>query len=335
MIQTENGSKVSWGVISTANIGLKKVIPAIQQGNYTSVTAIASRDYNMAKKAAAELNIPKAYGSYEQLLADKEIDAIYIPLPNHLHVEWTIKSLEAGKHVLCEKPISINYGEAVYLNEQVKRFPKLKVMEAFMYKFHPQWQKIKDLIASGAIGELRNIHALFSYYNVDPDNVRNKADIGGGGLLDIGCYCISAARFIFEDEPLRVAGIVDYDPELKIDRLASGVMEFKMGTATFTCSTQLKYDQGVEIFGTEGKIKVYIPFTPMPDIKAKVLLQKGETSEEFIFDECNQYTIQGDMFSLAVLNNREVPANLSDALGNMKVIDSIFQSSREHSYIEI
>ncbi|HVO73241.1 MAG TPA: Gfo/Idh/MocA family oxidoreductase [Ignavibacteriaceae bacterium] len=332
-------TKISWGVLSTARIGLDKVIPAMQKGEYSEVTAIASRDYSKAKNAAEKLEIPRAYGSYEDLLKDKEIQAVYIPLPNHLHVEWTLKSLKAGKHVLCEKPITMNYNDALYLQKEIKKFPGLKVMEAFMYRFHPQWRKIKSLIDEGAIGTLKNIHSMFSYYNVNPKDIRNQADIGGGGLLDIGCYCINFSRFIFNNEPESVYGAIEYDPMLKIDRLVSGVLNFNLndksgekGTATFTCSTQLAYNQGAEIFGTEGKIKVEIPFTPMPDQSAKIIYQGGENTIVTKFDPCDQYTFQGDQFSLSIIDNADVPTPFEDAVSNMRVIQSIFDyaSNKKH-----
>lgn len=207
--------KINWGIISTAKIGIKKVIPAMQKGKHTTITAMSSRNLDKAQKIAETLNIPKAYGSYEQLLDDPDIEAVYIPLPNHLHVEWTLRALKAGKHVLCEKPIAVNSEEAEYLNKKVKNFPELKVMEAFMYRFHPQWQTVKKLVTQGKIGKLKNIHSIFSYYNDDPDDIRNQKDIGGGGLLDIGCYCISLSRFLlFNTEPNRVCSTIEYDPKI-------------------------------------------------------------------------------------------------------------------------
>src|SRR5690242_4387989 len=218
--------KVRWGILSTANIGTGKVIPAMQQGTYCEVAAIASRNQTHAQATAARLGIPKAYGSYEDLLADPEIDAIYNPLPNHLHVPWSIKVLQAGKHVLCEKPIALTAAEAETLADVARQYPHLKVMEAFMYRFHPQWQRARQLVLEGGIGELRTIQSFFSYYQTDPNNIRNRDDVGGGGMLDIGCYTVSLARFIFGAEPNRVFGAVEYDPELKIDRLASAILDF-------------------------------------------------------------------------------------------------------------
>jgi len=324
--------KIRWGVLSTAKIGTKKVIPAMQLGEYCKFTAIASRQLEKAQVAARRLGIEKAYGSYEELLADCDVDAIYLPLPNHLHVPWAIKALKAGKHVLCEKPIGLNAAEAQELLEASRKFPRLKVMEAFMYQHHPQWQWAKKRVFEGKIGELRTIQSFFSYYNSDPNNIRNKADIGGGGLMDIGCYCISLSRFIFGAEPRRVCGIMEEDPEMKVDRLTSGILEFASGTSTFTCATQLVRYQRVNIFGTKGRIEIEIPFNTPPDQPCKIWHGDDARIEEVILEICNQYTIQGDLFSRAVLEDREVPTPLEDAVANMQVIDALVRSARSGSW---
>lgn len=321
-------NKVRWGILSTANIGLAKVIPAMQRGQYCEVIAIASRQLERAQAAAHQLGIPKAYGSYAELLADPEIDAIYNPLPNHLHVPWSLKALEAGKHVLCEKPIALSAAEARQLLEAARQRPHLKVMEAFMYRFHPQWQKARQLVTDGWVGELRTIQTFFSYYLMDPQNVRNIAEIGGGGLLDIGCYCISLARFIFGAEPQRVLGIIEYDPQFKIDRLASGILDFGRGTATFTCATQLSPYQRVNIFGTQGRVEIEIPFNAPPDRPCRMWHEFQNEKSEIQFDICDQYTLQGDLFSLAILNDTPVPTPLEDAVANMEVIDRLVQSAK-------
>jgi predicted dehydrogenase len=323
--------KIRWGVLSTAEIGTEKVIPAMQLGEYCKVTAIASRQLEKAQAAARRLGIKKAYGSYEELLADCDVDAVYLPLPNHLHVPWAIKALKAGKHVLCEKPLGLNVAEAQELLEASRKFPRLKVMEAFMYRHHPQWQWVKQRVSEGKIGELRTIQSFFSYYNSDPNNIRNKADTGGGGLMDIGCYCISLSRFIFGAEPRRVCGIREEDPEMKVDRLTSGILEFASGTSTFTCATQLVPYQRVNIFGTKGRIEIEIPFNPPPDWPCKIWHGDDVSIEEVILEICNQYTIQGDLFSRAVLEDREVPTPLEDAVANMQVIDALVRSARSGS----
>jgi predicted dehydrogenase len=332
-------SKLRFGVLSTAKIGTVKVIPAMQQGKHTEVTAIASRNLETAQATAKQLGIAKAYGSYEELLADPDVDAIYNPMPNHLHVPWAIKALEAGKHVICEKPIGLNSQEAEQLLAAAKKHPQLKIMEAFMYRHHPQWQAAKHAVQSGELGELRTIQSFFSYHNRDGQNIRNNPDLGGGGLMDIGCYCISLSRFIFGAEPTRVIGSVEYDPEFKTDRIASAMMEFagkdssSPNTATFTCSTQLVPYQRVNIFGTEGRFEIEIPFNAPPDKPCKVWQQRGDKVSKKTFEICNQYTIQGDLFALAVLNNTPVPTPLEDALGNMRVIEAIVRSGKTGGWV--
>lgn len=326
-------NKISWGVLSTARIGTEKVIPALQRGTYSVVHAIASRTGVKAQQVANRLGIPRAYGSYDALLEDPHIQAVYIPLPNHLHVEWTIRALEAGKHVLCEKPVGLNEKEAAHLNEETKKYPDLRVMEAFMYRFHPQWHRVKQWISGGTIGEVRHIHSIFSICNVDPGDIRNRRETGGGGLLDVGCYCISLARFLFDDEPNRVSGTMAYDPRSGVDRLTSGMLEFEKGTATFTCATQLERYQHAEIYGSHGRIDVACPFTPPRDHAAKICCHAGSGYEEVTCEACDQYAIQGDMFSLALLKDRAVPTPLEDGVSNMRVIDGIVTSAREDSWI--
>ena len=327
--------KIRWGVLSTARIGTEKVIPAMQLGEYCTITAIASRQLEKAQAAARRLGIEKTYGSYEELLADPDVDAVYLPLPNHLHVPWAIKALKAGKHVLCEKPIGLNTAETQELLEASRKFPRLKVMEAFMYRHHPQWQWAKKRVSEGKIGELRTIQSFFSYYNSDPNNIRNKADIGGGGLMDIGCYCISLSRFIFGAEPRRVCGIMEEDPNMKVDRLTSAILEFSSGTSTFTCATQLVPYQRVNIFGTKGRIEIEIPFNTPSDRPCKVWYGDGNRIEEVVLEVCDQYTIQGDLFSRAVLEDREVPVPLEDAVANMQVIEAIISSARSRSWVNV
>lgn len=325
-------SKIRWGILSTAKIGTDKVIPAMQKGQYSTVTAIASRNLDRAKAEAQRLGIAKAYGSYEELLADPDIDAVYNPLPNHLHVPWSIKAIEAGKHVLCEKPIALTAAEGQELVDAAKSHPNLKVMEAFMYRHHPQWQTAKKIVAEGGVGELRTINTLFSYYNPDPTNIRNMADIGGGGLMDIGCYAISLARFIFEAEPQRVFGIVEFDPNFNTDRLASAILDFGRGTSTFTCSTQVSPYQRVHIVGTAGRVEIEIPFNAPPDRPCKIWHQQGDDIKEIQFNVVDQYTIQGDLFSQAILNNTPVPTPIEDAVANMKVIERVFASAKKETW---
>ena len=324
--------KLNWGILSTAKIGIEKVIPAMQQGKLSEIVAIASRTHESAREAAKNLKIPKAFGSYQDLLDDTSIDAVYIPLPNHMHVPWTIKALAANKHVLCEKPIALTATEAKELLKETEKFPHLKVMEAFMYRHHPQWIQALELINGGGIGMVKTIHSFFSYYNDDPENIRNMVDIGGGGLMDIGCYCISLARLIFDEEPQRVFGKIEYDPGFETDRICSGILDFVQGTSTFTCSTQLVPYQRVNVFGTKGRIEIEIPFNAPPDKPCKMLFQNNEIIEEIEIKICDQYTIQGDLFSLAVLKNEKVPTPIEDAVENMKVLEAVIQSAEKEEW---
>src|SRR5579862_4282927 len=256
--------KLRFGVLSTANIGLKKVIPAMQVGEHTTVAAIASRNLAKAREAAKALEIRTAYGSYEELLADPNIDAIYNPLPNQLHVPWTIKAAEAGKHVLCEKPLGMNMAEAKTLLE-VRARTRVKIGEAFMIRSFYQWLRLRELLNDGRAGEVRVVNAHFSYFNTNPSNIRNRVETGGGGVYDIGCYCIHASRYAFGQEPVRVVATLDRDPQLGTDRLASAILEFPKGHAIFTCSTQLIPYQRVHVLGTRGRIELEIPFNAPPD----------------------------------------------------------------------
>ena len=324
--------KVRWGVLSTAKIGRQKVIPAMQQGRHTEVAAIASRDRARAEEVSASLGVPRAYGSYEELLADPDIDAVYIPLPNHLHVPWSRKALEAGKHVLCEKPIGLSSAEARELVEASRQHPHLKVMEAFMYRFHPQWHRAKELVDEGAIGRLRSIHSSFAYFNDDPENIRNQAEMGGGSLMDIGCYCVSLSRFLFDDEPERVVSDIEWDPDFETDRLTSGLLDFTEGTSTFTCATQMVRHQRVMVVGTERQIEIEKPFNPAPDEPSRLWLSSKEEREEIVFKPCNQYTIQGDLFSRAILDDSNVPTPLDDAVKNMEVIEAVVESAERGTW---
>ena len=326
-------SKVRWGVLSTANIGTEQVIPAMQAGDYCHIVAIASRNLDRAQAVAGQLGIPQAYGSYEELLAAPEIDAVYIPLPNHLHVPWSIRALEAGKHVLCEKPVALTAAEAQEMLDAAKEHPRLKVMEAFMYRHHPQWQRARELVVEGKIGELRTIQSFFSYYNVNPADIRNVPEFGGGGLMDIGCYQISLSRFIFGAEPQRVWGTIEYDPHFQVDRLVSGVLDFGRGTSAFTCGTQVTPYQRVNIFGTGGRVEIEIPFNAPTDRPCKMWHEHGGQIDEIVLDTANQYTIQGDLFSQAVLDDTEVPTPLEDAVANMKVIEAIVRSAKSGTWV--
>ncbi len=314
--------KIRWGILGVAKIATAKVIPAMQKASNVEIEAIASRDLSKARTAAEQLGIPQAYGSYEELLQDPAIDAIYNPLPNHLHVPWSIRAAEAGKHVLCEKPIALSVAETRDLIAARDK-AHVKIGEAFMARTHPQWLRAAEIARSGRIGEPRVVSGHFSYFNRDPKNVRNIAEIGGGGIMDIGCYPITLSRMIFAAEPVSVHALLDRDPDFKTDRLASVILQYPQGQASFTCSTQLVPYQKMHIFGTTGHIEIEIPFNAPPDKPTRIFV--NDEVEEF--PVCDQYTIQGELFSRAILENAEVPVPLEDALKNMIVIEAILNQS--------
>jgi len=323
-------------VLGVAKIAIEKVIPAMQQGEASHIAAIASRDLGKARAAAGKLGIERAFGSYDELLADPEIEAVYNPLPNELHVPWTLRALAAGKHVLCEKPIALDAEEARALIEARDRSGKL-VAEAFMVRFHPQWRRAKELAATGAVGDVRAIQTFFSYRLLDPENVRNRPP-GGGGLYDIGCYAILSARFIFGAEPTRVAAAIEHDPNFRTDRLAGAILEFPGGRlSTFTVGTQMSAHQRVTIVGEAGRIEIMIPFNAPPDRPTEIAIDTGadlfgggRRVEQF--PVCDQYTRQGDAFSRAIINATPLEFPIEDAILNMRVIDALFRSAKSGSW---
>ncbi len=325
-------AKARFGVLGVAKIATEKVIPAMQRCKHAEVVAIASRDESKAREAAARLGIRHAHGSYEELLANPEVDAVYIPLPNHLHVPWSVRGLEAGKHVLCEKPIGLSVEEAETLQAAGERFPQLKLMEAFMYRHHPQWTTAKRIVEDGGVGELRTIQSFFSYFNDNPQNIRNQPEIGGGGLMDIGCYPISWSRWMFGEEPARVLGHLEIDPQLGVDRIASGVLEFSRGTGTFTCSTQFAPYQRANIIGTTGRVEIEIPANAPPDKPCRLWHQSQKGIREILCGVSDQYTVQGDLFARAILEDLPVPTPFADAVSNMRVIEAIVRSHEQRGW---
>ena len=325
-------SKVKWGVLGAANIGVERVLPAMQRADLCEVVALASREVSKGRAAAATLGIPRVYGSYEELLADPAIEVIYNPLPNELHVYWTIKAMEAGKHVLCEKPVSLDAEEARQLIAVRDRTGKL-VAEAFMVRFHPQWRRVRELVQAGAIGPVRAIQTFFGYRLMDSANVRNRPP-GGGGLYDIGCYAVLTSRYIFGAEPTKVIATLDFDPNFGTDRLVSGIVEFSGGRhLTFSAATQLPLYQRVTIVGEGGRIEVPIPFNAPIDRATRIvvdtgidLLGGGARAEEFPI--CDQYGLQGDAFSRAVRGETPLEFPIEDAILNMRVIDALFRSAK-------
>jgi predicted dehydrogenase len=304
----------------------------MQKCEWAEISAIASRSLEKAKAAASQFAIPNAYGSYEEMLADPEVEAIYNPLPNHLHVEWSIRAAAHGKHVLSEKPLSRNVSEARRLLEARDKYGA-KIGEAFMVRNHPQWLRTYELVRAGRIGKLRSALGFFSYFNVDPANTRNIADFAGGALMDIGCYPIKTTRFVFAEEPVRVFGCLERDPKFQTDRLTSAVIEYPSGQCIFTASSQLVYYQRMQFFGTEGRIDVEIPFNAPTDKPTRIFIDNGKdlyaggSQVTESFEICNQFTIQGDLFSRAILENSEVPNPLEDSICNMAAIDAVFRSA--------
>ena len=323
--------RLRWGILSTATIARTKVIPGIAKAEHCEVVAIASRDIELAERVAAELSIPTAHGSYEALLADPGIDAVYIPLPNHLHATWAIAAAEAGKHVLCEKPLATTARDAERMIEAAER-AGVKLMEAFMYRLHPSWVAVRALVASGRIGRLQAVQSWFSFYNDDPANIRNILDAGGGALYDIGCYSVNLSRMLFGEEPARVEGIVVRDPVGGTDVITSGILAFGEGVAAFTCSIRAEDDQRVEVYGTAGRINVEIPFNIPPDLPTRVFITAGgdppvaPNTETLTFDPADPYTVEAEAFATAVLDGRPVPVPPADAVANLHVIERLLSS---------
>lgn len=325
-------TKVRWGVLGAAKIAIAKVIPAMQRSQHCEIVALASRDAAKSRRVAGQLGIPRCYGSYEELIADPEIDAVYNPLPNHLHVPLSVACAEAGKHVLCEKPIALSVAETRELIAARDRAGVL-IGEAFMARTHPQWLRTKELVRSGRIGEPRVVTGAFSYFNNDPANIRNVEEWGGGALMDIGCYPITLSRMLYGEEPSRVMGLLDRDPEMKIDRLASALLDYPSGQCVFHCSMQLVFYQRMQVLGTRGRIEVEIPFNAPPDRPTRLFIDDGRSlfGDGIEIEEipiCDQYTIQGDLFSRAILGDGTVPVQLEDAIRNMAVIEAVFRSAR-------
>jgi predicted dehydrogenase len=323
--------KIRWGVLGAANIAVEKVIPAMQRGARTEVVAIASLRRERGRAAAERLGIGRVHESYEALLADPAVDAVYNPLPNHLHVPWSIRAAEAGKHVLCEKPIALDAAEARALLEARDR-TGVVIGEAFMARSHPQWLRAKELARSGAIGDLRVVTGTFTYFNRDPQNVRNLSGMGGGGLYDIGCYPITLSRLVLGEEPRRVFGLLENDPDFGVDRLASVILDFPSGHASFTCSTQLVPYQRMHLMGTTGRVEIEIPFNAPNDRPCRILIDDGAslTGDTIRVEElpvCDQYTIQGDLFAEAIRTGGPAPTPLEDSVRNMAVIDAVFRSA--------
>jgi predicted dehydrogenase len=334
--RSERIAPVRWGILGTAKIAVEKVIPGMRASSLAQVVAIASRDIAKARAAAKDLGIPRAFGSYQELIDDPDIEAIYNPLPNHLHVPWSIRAAEQGKHVLCEKPIALTAREALQLLE-VRDRTGVQIGEAFMVRTHPQWLKVKEIVASGRIGELRLIAGHFSYYRRDPSDIRSRVEWGGGALMDVGCYPITISRWLFGAEPTEVVGLIERDPDMHVDRLTSGLLRFESGQATFSCSTQLVPHQAMQIFGTKGRISVAIPFNPPAADECRIIVDDGSDlagggTQTITFPAVDQYAVQADRFSEAIRGLGSVPVSLEDSVGNMRVIDALFRSAKSREW---
>src|SRR5687768_4125209 len=320
------------GILSTANIATAKVIPGMRQADRVEVAAIASRDEGRARAMAERLGIPRAHGSYEALLADPDVDAVYIPLPNHLHAEWTIAAARAGKHVLCEKPLAMTAADGERMVETC-RAAGVHLMEAFMYRLHPTWLAARELVASGRIGRLTAVQSWFSYFNDDPANIRNVLAYGGGALFDIGCYAVNLSRMLFGGEPDRVAATMVRDPASGVDVTTSAILEFPTGLAAFTCSTRSETDQRVDIYGTDGRISIGIPFNIPPDRPTRVFVTAGgdppvaPATETLTFETADPYAVEAGAFAAAVLDGVPLPVEPEDAVANLRVIERIFAAA--------
>lgn len=322
---------VQWGVLSVSSHYRSRVSLPVAKSPLVEMHAIASRSKDRARKAAQQLNIPVWYGSYEELLQDKEIEAVFIPLPNHMHTEWVKKAADAGKHILCEKPLALNADDARDAIEYARK-KKVMVMEAFMYRFHSQWKRVKELVSVGEIGELHAIHSFFSYNLTDPENIRNNPETGGGGLRDIGCYCISSARTITGREPERVISLIHRDETFETDTLTSGLLDFGGVRALFTVGTRSFPYQRVDIHGSNGVISIHVPFNMYPDVPAEVTVTTGIGTRELLLGPEDQYGLQFEAFSSALRAGEPEPTPPEDAVNNQKVIDALFRSQQTNEW---
>jgi predicted dehydrogenase len=321
-----------WGILSTAKIADEKVIPGIRRAARCEIVAIGSRDEARGRAVAQRHGIPRVHGSYEALLADPDVDAVYIPVPNHLHGEWTLAAARAGKHVLCEKPLAMTAADAERMVEGC-RAAGVVLMEAFMYRLHPSWIAVRELVAAGRIGRLAAVSSWFSYYNDDPANIRNIRAYGGGALFDIGCYSVNLSRMLFGSEPTRVEASIVRDPAGGVDVLTSGILEFPAGVATFTCSIRAEPDQQVHVYGTEGRISVGIPFNIPPDRPTHLYLTAGgdppvaPAIETLTFEPADPYAVEAERFAAAVLDGEPLPTPPEDAVANLRVIERLFAAA--------
>ena len=325
---------VVWGVLSVSvHYGLR-IHTYLSKSPLVQLRGIASRDKKRAENAARELGMPRAYGSYEELLADKEIEAVYIPLPNHLHAEWVKKAADAGKHVLCEKPFAMNAREA----EQAFAHARSKgvlAMEAFMYRFHPQWKRAREIVKAGEIGDVQAVSTVFAYMLKDPTNIRNILAAGGGGIPDIGCYAVSSARFLIGREPTRVISLVHRDPDMGTDILSSGILDFGTTRSVFTVGTQSHNTQRVHVLGSGGELSVLLPFNAYPDAPMQVSVSTGVGTRQVYTPATDQYVEMFEAFSRAVREGGAAPTPPEDAIANMKSLDALFKSEKSGAWEKV
>lgn len=325
--------KLKIGILGTSNHYLKRIVLPLQETKYCESYAVGSRNIEKAEQMAKAFSLPMWFGSYQAVIDCTEVDMIYIPLPNHLHREWVIKALEAGKPVLCEKPLGLDAAEAEEMIEK-SRETGVPLMEGFMYRFHPQWQHALNIVRTNQMGSIQYIHTSFSYNNPDPANIRNQPALGGGALMDIGCYAISVPRFILGREPRRVMSLISKHPEFATDRLTSGVLDFNGPRATFTVSTTAQPFQVVDIVGSSGSITIHIPFNTFTDVPSRITISDGLGQREVKFKASNAYGLMFDAFAQAVLERKPLPVFGLDAINNMKVIDAI-RASGTGEWIEL
>ena len=324
--------KLRWGILSTAKIARRAVIPAIQQSNNGIVAAIASRDANTAQEAAHALNIPRAFASYEAMLESPDIDAVYIPLPNHLHKEWTIRAAQHGKHILCEKPFALNVSEVDEMIAAAKQH-RVLLMEAFMYRFHPQFARARELIAAGAIGKVQVIRSAFCYTMNRPNDIRAKKEMGGGALMDVGCYCVNMARLIAGTEPQRVQATMIQRPSDDVDDAFAGILYFPNDVlGIFDCSFRTDYTEWLQIQGTAGRLDIPRPIKPVAP--TEIILRTGEKSDAFATSTiisvpaANHYQLMVEHFADAVLNGTPLQYPPELDRNNMVVMDALFQAAK-------
>lgn len=323
--------RIKLGVLGVSNHFVKRVMLPLCELEKVELFAIASRSEQRAAETAHTFNVRKAYGSYEALINDTEVDAVYIPLPNHMHAQWIKLAAAAGKHILCEKPLCMNAAEAVEVVEFCQK-KGVVLMEAFMYKYHPQWQKVRDIIRTNNIGKVQYINTSFSYNNPSATNIRNIKDFGGGGLRDIGCYGISVPRFLLGKEPVRVVSLLTNHPEFGTDMLTTAILDFGTARATFNVSTCANAFQKVDIVATAGRVTVHLPFNAYNDVICRITVDSAIGTREILIDPVDQYGLMINEFAELINQHEMVSSGEDDAILNQKVLDAVLKSSQTNAW---